>query len=333
MKIKAIINPNSGNRRVDQIREIVVNKLRRHLVDLEHTTGVGHAADIARQAVRRGVDTIVVAGGDGTANEVLNGVIGSDTAIGLSPTGTANDLADSFGIPTEAEQACDVILNGHSFRSDVIRVNDWHYLTVGGIGLPCHAVALAKAIRRHRQIGKLVLSALGARIYVVAALLALIKRSRYVSVRSQGWSSLAQNYSLLIGNQELLGRSFKVLPGAQRDDGRFDAFAIQDLRNRRRYAVTVLRTLNGTHGGRDDVALFAGSSMRIRTLDPVAFFGDGEIREEATDFRVSVLPRAAKIIVPADYRIQYDSVDRQPADQSTQVRYKDVVHADYQLWH
>ena len=74
------------------------------------TWEAGDGAELAREAVAAGVDTVVACGGDGTVNEVLNGLDGSDVPMGIVPIGTANDFAKQVGIPDDADHAMDVIL-------------------------------------------------------------------------------------------------------------------------------------------------------------------------------------------------------------------------------
>ncbi|UCD64668.1 MAG: diacylglycerol kinase family lipid kinase [Candidatus Zixiibacteriota bacterium] len=329
MKIKAIINTESGNGHIDRYRSVLVDKLRRHLVDLEHTCRKGHATEIARAAVRRGIDTLVVAGGDGTVNEVLNGIMGSDTALGIVPLGTANDLAESLNIPSEIEKACEVILNGNVRHSDVIRVNNWHYLTVGGIGLPSHALAITEAIRKRRQLGKWMLSVLGSKIYILAALMALARRSQRLGISAGGLSDAISSYSLLIGNQRFLGRDFQVLPGARGDDGVFDVFLIKDLGSRLRLAGTVLKTLSASHVSRPDAVLFQGKRLQIRSWQPVAFCGDGEIREKAWDFDIEVVPRAVKVLAPPEAAAGRIAADNGHVQDEPLYRHRVACGADY----
>jgi YegS/Rv2252/BmrU family lipid kinase len=105
-RVAVIYNPAAGRRKVQRMRQ-AVEVMRQTVRELEvlETTGAGSATELAREAARRGVDTVVACGGDGTANEVLNGVAGTETAVGVLPAGTANVLAAEIGLPGDVVKA------------------------------------------------------------------------------------------------------------------------------------------------------------------------------------------------------------------------------------
>jgi len=137
MKIKVIANPQPMNGHYRYLRALVQQQFGHHVVGIEQTTCPQHATDIARRAASEDVDTVVAVGGDGTVNEVINGIVGTELALGIIPTGTANDLASLYSIPTDVGKACKLILERHVQEADVINVNGWYYVTAGGLGLPC----------------------------------------------------------------------------------------------------------------------------------------------------------------------------------------------------
>src|SRR5207244_7491358 len=96
----------------------------------------GDAAALAQRAAHRGVDVVAAAGGDGTVNEVVNGLDGYDVPLGIIPLGTANDFARQVGIPADADHAMDVILQRKPRRLDTATLNGRRFLNVstGGIG-------------------------------------------------------------------------------------------------------------------------------------------------------------------------------------------------------
>ena len=121
MHTLVILNPNAGS--ADQ-----VPRLRRLLAgqpgfEVRETEGPGDAETLAREAVRDGVATVVAAGGDGTLNEVLNGLADDLSAarLGVLPLGTGNDFARTVGVPEETEAALQVLHRGRTRRIDVAR--------------------------------------------------------------------------------------------------------------------------------------------------------------------------------------------------------------------
>src|SRR5437868_11315513 len=118
-----------------------------HLLEVKLTGEAGDAALHATEAAKRGVDVVVAAGGDGTVNEVVNGLDGYDVPLGIIPVGTANDFARQVGIPADADHAMDVILQRKPRRFDTASLNGRRFLNVstGGVGAEATAETPATA--------------------------------------------------------------------------------------------------------------------------------------------------------------------------------------------
>jgi len=129
---------------VSEIRE------RGHLADVHVTFEPGDAERMAREAAIRGVDVVAAAGGDGTLNEVVNGLDGFDTPLGVIPLGTANDFARQTGIPRDTAHAIDVMLSNKPVRIDTASLNGRRFLNVstGGVGAEVTAGTLTRSKRR-----------------------------------------------------------------------------------------------------------------------------------------------------------------------------------------
>ncbi|HEB29626.1 hypothetical protein LCGC14_3070530 [marine sediment metagenome] len=93
-------------------------------------------------------------GGDWSVNEVLNGIMGSDVAIGIIPTGTANDLASYYRLPCNIEKACDIILKRRIHRADLILVNNRYFITAGGLGFSSEVANIVNTIKNQPFLGK-----------------------------------------------------------------------------------------------------------------------------------------------------------------------------------
>ena len=106
-----LINPISGTRDKNGICDLTATRLQGAGIDLDiaHTQYKGHGAELARKAAEDGADIVVVAGGDGTVNEVASALLHTDTALGIIPCGSGNGLARSLGLPMDFEAAIDII--------------------------------------------------------------------------------------------------------------------------------------------------------------------------------------------------------------------------------
>lgn len=134
-----IINPTAGSGLTNQNRREVENVMSAfetngYFVTPRITLEPGHATDIAKETVEKGIPTIIVVGGDGTMNEDVNGTVGSDVVVGNIPTGFLNIWAREMGIPNDISKAGEVMLQGHEKRVDLGEVNGNKFLQFANLG-------------------------------------------------------------------------------------------------------------------------------------------------------------------------------------------------------
>jgi diacylglycerol kinase (ATP) len=303
MRTKVIINSKAGRGRSERLRELLRKMLGSDCESIESTTYAGHAAILARDACQNGFDTIVVVGGDGTINEVVNGAIGADVAIGIVPTGTANDLARYHHIPLAPKSACNLILQCHCRYLDVIRVNGWHYLTVAGLGLPCEAVEEAEFLRHQSATSRAFARLLGSKLYLLALALTYRRSTRRgiglrITAGQMTWFGAA--FSVIVANQPFLGHSFCVSPSASNNDGRLDLFTITDTHDRQQLLETVLSTVIGGAENADSVVRLQTTHLTIEASEALPIFADGELHGSSKCFDFQVVPQAIKLIAPCE---------------------------------
>ena len=205
-------------------------RFRRHLDDigaqatLKLTTGPGDARRLSAEAVTEGFDTIVAAGGDGTVNEVLNGIgnapDGFERArLGLLPLGTVNVFARELRIPPKLSAAWEAIRRGRETQIDLPRVEftsngsrqTRYFAQLAGAGLDARAVELV-AWQLKKKIGPLA--------YVLAGLKALLAAPSKITVTAGDHT--ATGGLVLIGNGRLYGGPFRIFPRADLRDGLLD---------------------------------------------------------------------------------------------------------------
>jgi len=124
-KIVFIVNPISGRGRQKSLGEILGRETAGTGIQTEviMTTHPGHAEELSREAVARGVDIVVAVGGDGTVNEVARGLVGTSTAMGIIPTGSGNGLALHLHIPFHFRKSIRIILRGKRHTIDTGTLN------------------------------------------------------------------------------------------------------------------------------------------------------------------------------------------------------------------
>jgi YegS/Rv2252/BmrU family lipid kinase len=191
---------------------------------LKATTAPGIARRLASEAVIDGFDLIVAAGGDGTINEVLNGIGDAPDGfararLGVLPLGTVNVFARELKIPLRVERAWEVLQRGRETKIDLPRVEfsadgvlqKRYFCQLAGAGLDARAIELVDW-RHKKQVGKLA--------YVIAGLKALCEKNPQITVRVNGQSATGE--LVLVGNGRFYGGSFAILPQADLRDGRLD---------------------------------------------------------------------------------------------------------------
>ncbi len=301
MKLKVILNPRSKNGRGKYLVPLLKERFTHSLLGIEQPSHPQHATAIARRAAEEGADTIVAVGGDGTVNAVINGIAGRDVALGIIPTGTANDLASLYHTPTDPSTACDIILERHLQHADLICVNGRYYITGGGLGLPCKVAEMTNAMRRPDRIKNALQHIFGSQWYLFATLYEALRASptrNPLNIQWNGHSLFSDPLALLINNQPFIGKHFRVSPGAVNDDGMFDICLVERPKRRIQILSTALKTLTASHLDSPYVKRWRASELIIESPEPVEFFGDGDVFEKTSEFTIKIFPRAINLITP-----------------------------------
>ncbi len=150
-KIFLIINQYAGHGKGAKAVDLVVPFLKKHghLVEYSFTNYPGHATELASKASRAGFDLVVAVGGDGTVNEVAQGLIGTDTPMGIIPMGSGNGLARELKISMNMHKSTRTLIEGENLQLDVCKLNDQRFLCTSGIGFDAMiAYKMSKAASR-----------------------------------------------------------------------------------------------------------------------------------------------------------------------------------------
>jgi diacylglycerol kinase (ATP) len=266
-------------------------------VDSIATTGPGHAGEIARRAVDRGADLILVAGGDGTINEAVNGMVNSRVPLGILPAGTANVLANELGLGTNMERAAAVLAHSTEERvalglisnesGDVPR----HFLLMAGAGLDADIVYHLNT-RMKEAIGK------GA--YWIGGFSKVGRRIPEFTVLADGREYRAS--FALLSRVRNYGGDLEIAPTISLLDDEFELvlfrgesslgflkyiLAVVAHRHRNMRGITILRARQ--------VAFAAAEGSKIHVQV------DGEYAG-VTPARVEIVPDALTLLVPPDFR-------------------------------
>lgn len=252
--------------------------------------------DAARAAADRGAHVVAAAGGDGTVNAVANGILYSDSALGVIPLGSANDFARELSIPFDFRGAWSALVLNRTMNVDVIRVDGWHFVTCGGIGLPSNIAARVQTRNRRIAAPHATLSSMRYLASTAIALLSASLRPYPIRMLSSGFDQHQLIWSLIVANQSRLGRHFVVASDADNRDGLMDVSTIEAGATRYDLALTVGSALWGGYEHRRNVHHFRTKNLQVNSPEQVSFFGDGEPHLVSDTFCIEVLPHCLKVI-------------------------------------
>ena len=259
--------------------------------DVRLTERAGHERELATQAAREGIETIVALGGDGTWGNVARGIIDSGRDARLVPiaAGTGNDFPHALQLPAHDPAAMARIAAGTgSVRVDVGWANDIAFLNVAGLGLETEVL---QAVRRTKGVS-------GPLLYIAAALPVLRSyRGLRASIQHgddtpgpmQAWCAI------VVSNGPRFGGGFRVAPGATVTDGKADLIAVRDAEPFRRLQLFVRARL-GTHIGQPEVGRGTTDRVTLFFEEAPLLDADGELHQlGSTELRIRVQTAALRI--------------------------------------
>jgi diacylglycerol kinase family enzyme len=291
VKVRAILNPRAGVA-TSRTRE-AVERGRPSWTDyaVYLTREAGHATALAREAVTAGADLVLAVGGDGTVNEVAQGLLGSPAALGIVPVGSGNGLARALRIPLRPEPALSALETGVRRRMDVGFLNGRPFLNVAGVGFDA---AVGHAFHEEGRRG----GRRGILGYVRLSLAALrsYRAPRLIIEVAPVRLDLAA-FVTTFANGPQYGSGAVINPGGKLDDGRLEVVVFEDGPRWRTVAAAPRLFLGGIERARGYRRL-AGPAATVTAAGPAAVHCDGDPAGEAERVSVELRPRALEIVAP-----------------------------------
>jgi YegS/Rv2252/BmrU family lipid kinase len=246
---------------------------------------------LARAAATR-YPLIVAVGGDGTVNEVANGLLeaGAQAVLGILPLGTGNDIARTFGLPLETAAAARVAADGHLRAVDLIRVGDRVVVNAIGVGLTGDINDRAASIKWVRGIA----------VYLLAAVSALFRyRMQTVRLLTDRHAYEGSMLILAVHGGPTTGGGFALTPAAVIDDGLVDACLVPEVGVGGRL-LRLVAAMQGTLGGKAGTLELQAPWLELHFDRPLPAHLDGNsVTLKPPSVRFEVLPGALTVIVPA----------------------------------
>ncbi|HLD06250.1 MAG TPA: diacylglycerol kinase family protein [Candidatus Nanoarchaeia archaeon] len=282
MNLLLILNPQAGYGNGERLLPQIRSAFAGHALAVRVSRRPADTIAAAREAVGK-VDAIIAAGGDGTINQVMSAIVGTNIPLGVIPLGTANVFAQEFHIPFAIPEACAVIKEMHVRAFDVGTANHHYFLMWAGIGLD--AGVLSEMTQLMKQI-------FGISAYPLAALKKLLTyRSHPMRVEIDG--TAYTSYFTIISNIRNYGGVIRLSPDADPHDGLLDVSIFPD----KLQLFTVIRSFIELKAGVRSVPTIKATHVRITAPTGILVHTDAEVLG-TTPLTVTVIPHALSVIVP-----------------------------------
>jgi diacylglycerol kinase (ATP) len=248
---------------------------------------------LACQAAEGGAAIVTALGGDGQVGQCVNGLIGTESALAVIPTGTGNDFARHLGLdPKNPLKATELLASPVTRSIDVVRVKtagpERHFINVGGTGFDSEVNERANRITWPKGRSKYV--------YSVFATLARFSPGRF-RVTVDGREHFLPGMMIAVGNGASYGGGMKVTPEARSDDGILDLCVIGEV-SKFEFVKTFPKVFSGKHVTHPKVTMLRGREIDISAERPFEVYGDGE-RLGSLPATFTVVPGALRVVVPA----------------------------------
>lgn len=289
-----IVNPTAGKGRALQMVDKIHARFKgcADTYEIKVTEAPGHGQALAQEAAREKKDIRVYSvGGDGTLNEVVNGLVGTDVELGIIPCGSGNDTVRSLYAETDPVRLIELLPSSPSKTVDLGKINDRYFLNIASIGFDAEVVMKSRLFRRFPLVS-------GSMAYVLAVLAALINLKKY-RLRITYKDQPTKNKDVLLAifaNGSYYGGGMKSAPRAKMDDGLLDFYEVEAVPRRTIFRFFPLFK-KGEHESMEVVTLIRGTHVVIESDEAFPMNMDGEINLESRVV-VDILPEFFKVIIP-----------------------------------
>jgi len=286
---KFIVNPAAARGKAVRTAEKVKTSCDNRKIDYDmvYTSKPGDAINIATEA-RDTYDCVVAIGGDGTINEIVNGLIGGSSKLGIVPVGSGNDFVRALKIPLRVTDALDILFAMNVRSIDIGKAGDRYFQNGLGIGFDAWVVEETLKVNKLR----------GTAIYLYSVLKTIYKyKPPLVHLHYNDVDRSEKFYMITVGNGISLGGGFKLTPNAILDDGMFDLNIIRDLKKWEVYQ-NLISVFSGKHIYLEQVTTGKTDHVKMQSEEGFAAHVDGELLSlNLNSLDVHLLPKALNVVV------------------------------------
>ena len=293
-----LVNPISGTRTKEKIIAFISEKLdaANILFSIDYTNATGNYTILKEQVVAKRITDIVIVGGDGSVNQVVQAFAEMRLRFGILPVGSGNGLARAAGIPTKIKRALQVIVEGNTMPVDAFTINDTFSCMLSGLGFDAQvAHNFARKAKR------------GLFNYTKESLLHFFKAQPYgFEIKLPEFSFFTDAFLISIANSNQFGNNVTIAPQAKLNDGLLDVIVVQKM-HKVKLPYAILKQLSGNNKMQQlvedmehkNIVYFQTPSLEISNTQLAPLHIDGEAVASAQHLSVKVLPNYFTLFVPA----------------------------------
>ncbi|MGL4344034.1 MAG: diacylglycerol/lipid kinase family protein [Cellulosilyticaceae bacterium] len=293
MKHLFIVNPVAGKGKgmayIEEIKPLLEGRLDYHI---EVTKGEGDATEIARAYTQKETCIVYAVGGDGTINEVVNGMVGTQSALAIVPTGSGNDFIRTIYPNCAKEELLYKLLKGRIETIDLVRINHKYFLNIASVGIDAEVVFNATEFKKMKYIK-------GDMAYIISIFKTLLKhKSVQLKIKIDGEFACDQKILLAtVANGKFYGGGIQIAPEALVNDAKVDIYLVEDLKFLKILSV-LPKLFRAKHHEIKEVKMYRAAEVAIESEQLFKLNIDGEITT-TNQVEMQVMPQAIQVVVPA----------------------------------
>ena len=291
--ITFIINPISGTTRKKNIPQLIQDIFGESdfEVALRETEYAGHAKEIAAELSEQGNTEIIAVGGDGTINEVVNGITNSGATFGIIPSGSGNGLARHLGISMRPKKAMEFIKMGHTQNIDLMKINGEYSANVSGVGFDA---LVAHQFQNSKTRGLI--------SYAQISMQEFFKyKPQNYNINIDGQEIDREAFLISFANSSQFGNNAFIAPQASITDGLIDICILKPFPVVAT-AIVFERVMAKTINNSKFMDIIQGKKITVKNLAKI-YHLDGDPRESNNDLEIEICTGILKLIVPKGRKI------------------------------
>jgi YegS/Rv2252/BmrU family lipid kinase len=295
-KVFFIINKYSGTGFQSSIEGKIIDACGRYSLEatLEYTTHKGHATELAQQAVAEGYERVFVVGGDGTVNEVAQGLVNTGVALGILPKGSGNGLARHLQIPLRMDRALRLLHRYQTVPIDTLRINDTISINVSGVGFDAH---VASKFGKNGKRGLLGYAKL---------ILREFRRFKEFEVKASLDDQVVvrKSFIVAIANSSQFGNNVRVAPHASVCDGEMEICFIRKVPLQQALGFTA-RMFTGRVTRSKYIEIKKASRFVAEFSEAIPYHIDGESYPATDRLTAEIQPASIHVMLPATVKKKF----------------------------